>query len=72
MSNDGVVIRTFMSEADAELARAVLAANGITATVLRDDAGGMLPSLSLGSEIRLVVAASDAEAAREILEAGDG
>lgn len=72
MSSDGVVIRTFMSEADAELARAVLAANGITATVLRDDAGGMLPSLSLGSEIRLVVAASDAEAAREILEAGDG
>lgn len=71
MSSDRVVVRTFMTEPDAELARAVLAANGIAATVLRDDAGGMLPSMSLGSEIRLVVAAGDAEAAREILQAGD-
>lgn len=67
-----MVVRRFMNEAEAELARAILAANGIEARVLRDDAGGMLPSMSLGSEIRLVVAPEDAETARELLEAGDG
>jgi putative signal transducing protein len=67
-----VVVRRFMSEAEADLAKAILAANGIEASVLRDDAGGMLPSMSLMSEIRLVVAPDDAEAAREVLDAGDG
>jgi hypothetical protein len=32
----------------------------------------MLPSIPLGSGVLLVVAAEDAESAREILEAGDG
>jgi hypothetical protein len=67
-----VVVRRFMSEAEADLARAILAANGIEAALLRDDAGGMLPAMSLLSEIRLVVAPDDAEAAREVLDAGDG
>lgn len=69
---DRVVVRRFMTQAEADLARAILAANGIQATVLRDDAGGMLPSMSLMSEIRLAVDRSDAEAAREVLDAGDG
>ena len=67
-----VVVRRFMTEAEADLARAILAANGIEAAVLRDDAGGMLPAMSLLSEIRLVVAPEDAETAREVLGAGDG
>jgi hypothetical protein len=67
-----VVVRRFMTQSEADLARAILAANGIEASLLRDDAGGMLPAMSLMSEIRVVVAPEDAEAAREILEAGDG
>ena len=67
-----VVVRRFMTESEADLARAILAANGIEAFLLRDDAGGMLPAMSLMSEIRVVVAPEDAAAAREILEAGDG
>jgi hypothetical protein len=67
-----VVVRRFMNEAEADLAKAILAANGIEAAVLRDDAGGMIPAMSLMSEIRLVVAPEDAEAAREVLDAGDG
>ncbi|HEX5387477.1 MAG TPA: DUF2007 domain-containing protein [Gemmatimonadales bacterium] len=66
------VIRSFMIEADAELARAILEANGIGAYLLRDNAGGMLPSLQIISEIRLAVRAEDAEEARAVLEAGDG
>jgi hypothetical protein len=61
-----------MNEAEADLAKAILAANGIEAAVLRDDAGGMIPAMSLMSEIRLVVAPEDADAAREVLDAGDG
>lgn len=67
-----VVVRRFMNEAEADLAKAILAANGIEAAVLRDDAGGMIPAMSLMSEIRLVVAPEDADAAREVLDAGDG
>ena len=37
-----------------------------------DDGGGMLPAMSLLSAVRLVVAPRDAEAAQEVLEAGDG
>lgn len=66
------MVRRFMNEAEADLAKAILAANGIEAAVLRDDAGGMIPAMSLMSEIRLVVAPEDAEAAREVLDAGDG
>jgi hypothetical protein len=67
-----VVIRRFQNGAEADLAKAILEANGIEAAVLRDDAGGMIPAMSLMSDIRLVVAPEDAEAAREVLEAGDG
>jgi hypothetical protein len=69
---DLVVIRRFMNEPDAELARAVLQANGVEAVILRDDAGGMLPSMPLISAIRLAVRAEDADTAVEILGAGDG
>ena len=67
-----IVIRRFQNGAEADLAKAILEANGIEAAVLRDDAGGMIPAMSLMSDIRLVVAPQDAEAAREVLEAGDG
>jgi len=67
-----VVIRRFQNGAEADLAKAILEANGIEAAVLRDDAGGMIPAMSLMSDLRLVVAPQDAEAAREVLEAGDG
>jgi hypothetical protein len=67
-----IVIRRFQNGPEADLAKAILEANGIEAAVLRDDAGGMLPAMSLMSDIRLVVAPQDAEAAREVLEAGDG
>ncbi|MFZ5624661.1 MAG: putative signal transducing protein [Gemmatimonadota bacterium] len=72
MANDTVVIRRFISELDAELARSVLEANGIPAVILRDDAGGMLPSLPYQSQSRLEVRTEDAEEARALLEAGDG
>ena len=38
------VIRTFANEGEAHVAQAVLDANGIDSNLIRDDAGGMMPS----------------------------
>ena len=67
-STGPVVIRTFQVDHEAELARAVLESNGVRAAVLRDNAGGMLPMLQPLFQMRLVVAAEDAELARRILD----
>ncbi|MCO6452539.1 MAG: DUF2007 domain-containing protein [Caldilineales bacterium] len=67
MKEDTVVIKTYPTPFEAEVARAKLEAAGIGAAVLHDDAGGMLPSLSLGSNVRLLVHAKDADAALAIL-----
>jgi hypothetical protein len=67
-----VTIRTYGSEFEAEAARAVLEASGIPAMVLRDNAGGMLPSLNLLSEVRLLVREEDADEADAVLSGTDG
>lgn len=66
-SGEPVTVRKYMVEHEADLARAVLEAHGIEALILRDNAGGMLPSLQPLFQIRLVVRREDAEEAREIL-----
>jgi hypothetical protein len=63
-----VVVKTYQVEHEAELARAVLEANGVPAVLLRDNAGGMLPALQTLFSIRLAVAAEDAEIARQLLD----
>ena len=60
------VIECFTT-AEAELARAHLAAEGIEATVAADDIGGMYPGVSLG-RIGLLVRHEDLSLAKQILE----
>ncbi|MDH3259486.1 MAG: DUF2007 domain-containing protein [Acidimicrobiia bacterium] len=60
------VIECFTT-AEAELARAHLAAEGIEATVAADDVGGMYPGVSFGG-IRLLVRRDDLDLAKQILE----
>jgi len=60
------VIECFTT-AEAELARAHLAAEGIEATVAADDIGGMYPGVSFGG-IRLLVRYDDLDLAKQILE----
>lgn len=62
-----VTIRTYATEVEAEIDRAVLAANGIRALVVRDNAGGMLPSLNLLTAVRLVVDNEHGAQARVVL-----
>ena len=67
-SESHFVIRTFSGEAEAYIAQAALEANGIASSLLRDDAGGMMPWLQWLHPIRLVVAEDDSAEALEILD----
>lgn len=64
-----VVIREYLYETEAHVARSVLEANDIPAVVLRDNAGGMLPSMHIMFPVRLAVRASDATQALTLLDA---
>lgn len=64
-----VVIRDYVNEMEALVARSVLEAHEIPAVVLRDDAGGMLPAMHLLFPVRLAVRQLDATQALRILDA---
>lgn len=63
------VIREYASETEAHVARSVLEAHDIPAAVLRDNAGGMLPSMHIMFPVRLAVRESDVAQAIDILDA---
>jgi hypothetical protein len=63
-----VVIRNYVNEMEALVARSVLEAHEIPAVVLRDDAGGMLPMMHMLFPVRLAVRAADATQALRILD----
>jgi len=69
MSEEMVNIAVFTSAAEAAIVRGKLAAAGIEAMVVMDDAGGMIPSLQLAAGVRLFVHKEDEEQARALLEA---
>lgn len=62
-----VVIDTFPNRSSADVARSVLAAEGIHAKVTSDDAGEFHPELALNTGVNLIVAERDVEAARSVL-----
>jgi hypothetical protein len=64
-----VTIRTFGSHEAADLAAANLEAHGIECWVHADDCAGMYPNLTAPGGVRLLVCASDAEAAIALLNA---
>ncbi|HEU0055162.1 MAG TPA: DUF2007 domain-containing protein [Longimicrobium sp.] len=68
MSDDLVVVRTFMEDVSAHIARSALEASGIDSIILRDDAGGMEIGLTFSNQIRLVVRREDAEEALRVLD----
>ena len=60
-----VVLSTFRSVADAQIAKSILDEVEIESTIRSDSAGGMYPALDSAD---LLVRADDAERAREALE----
>lgn len=63
-----IVLRKYASEVEATMAHLVLEAHNIPSAVMRDTAGGMIPSMSLLYPVRLAVRREDADEARRILE----
>jgi len=63
-----VVVKTFGSRPDAEIAKGALESAGIDAMILADTAGGMREHLAWsGTGFRLLVREDDARAALEVL-----
>ena len=61
-----VVVETFPSRIDAEIAHSAMDAAGIDAMVSADDAGGLRPHMAV-SGFRLLVRADDAAQAAEVM-----
>ncbi len=66
--DDAVVLQTFPSRLEAEMAAGLLESEGIEARVMADDAGGAYPPLQFVRGVRLLVAAEDRYRAQEILK----
>jgi hypothetical protein len=64
-----VVLRTFATRLDAGLAKVVLEANGLSAMIASDDAGGMQPWMQGLLGVKLYVHHEDAIAAARVLDA---
>jgi hypothetical protein len=64
-----VVVGNYENEIDAEIAKGHLEASGISASIYKDDGGGMFPSLQGTEGVQLVVTESQREKARTVLQA---
>ncbi len=62
-----IVIRTFGTKFEAEVAKSALDAANLDAMIQADDAGGVQPGMWAGNGVDLLVRAEDAERAKEIL-----
>ncbi len=67
MDDATVTIRTYSDEPSAQLARSILEANGIAASVRSDGSSGFEPQLAFVRGVRVVVRGEDAVAALELL-----
>jgi len=66
--DDAIVLETFASRIEAEMAAGLLESEGVDAMVMADDAGGAYPMLQFIRGVRLMVYREDEARAREILK----
>ena len=71
MDGAPVPVAVVASRTEAELIVGMLRSNGLRAVVSADDAGGVEPQLQLQG-VRVLVAASDEAAARQLIAEADG
>jgi hypothetical protein len=65
---DLIVVTTFSTPQEADLAKSALEAAGIEALIRTDSGGGMRPSLAWAGGVQVIVRSEDALAARDILD----
>jgi hypothetical protein len=63
-----VVLQTYPTIIDAELAKSVLESVGIDSMIRSDNEGGQSPALAFGRGVELLVSANDVEAANDALD----
>jgi hypothetical protein len=68
MTDKRVVIAEFENQLEAEIAIGHLESAGIAASLIKDDAGGMLPSLQQTAGVQVLVSESERERAVAVLE----
>jgi hypothetical protein len=68
MKETQVVVGQYDTEIDAEIAKGHLTASGIQASIIKDDGGGMFPSLQNTKGVQVLVAETQGEKARKILQ----
>jgi len=68
MEEKQVIVGEYENEIDAEIAKGHLEFSGITASIIKDDGGGMLPSLQNTEGVQLVVDETLSEKAKKILQ----
>ena len=68
MNENQVVVGEYDNEIDAEIAKGHLKASGILGSIIKDDGGGMLPSLQNNKGVQLLVAEHQSEKALKILQ----
>jgi Putative prokaryotic signal transducing protein len=68
MEDKQVVVGDYENEIDAEIAKGHLEASGISASIIKDDGGGMLPSLQNTEGVQVVVDETQKEKAKKILQ----
>ncbi len=67
-ADDAIVIRTFLTRQEAEMARGLLEAKGIAAVVVSDDCGSQDPALQFVNGAKLLVGKSNADEAALALQ----
>ena len=71
-NTDLIVVQSFASQPEADLAKSALEAAGIEAIIQADSAGGMRPHIAWSSSgFKVLVRQEDADDARAVLEASD-
>ena len=62
-----VVVKSFEDQLDAEIAKGHLESEGIEAKIVKDDAGGMFPSLQQTGGVQVLVSEDRLDEAKKIL-----
>lgn len=68
MKHEQVVVGEFINEIDAEIAKGHLESEGIKASIIKNNVGGMFPSLQYTEGVQLSVDESQEEKARTIIK----
>ena len=68
MLNGYVEVEVYHNDLDGEIAKGLLAENGIEALISKDDCGGMFPNLQATRGVRLYVLPRDVETSEDLLK----